>query len=85
MSLVDSYGRDVDYLRISIADTCNLKCRYCSPPFSGRSHVHRAEILFYEELTTVAAVPCILQCSGASINLDLGPADFTADHYEKLI
>ena len=49
MSLVDSYGRDVDYLRISIADTCNLKCRYCSPSFSGRSHVDRAEILFYEE------------------------------------
>ena len=54
MSLVDSYGRNVDYLRISITDTCNLNCRYCSPPFSGRAHLHRDEILSYEELTMVA-------------------------------
>ena len=54
MSLVDSYGRCVNYLRISITDTCNLNCRYCSPPFSGRAHLHRSEILSYEELTTVA-------------------------------
>ena len=54
MSLVDSYGRCVDYLRISITDTCNLNCRYCSPPFSGRANLHRSEILSYEEMTTVA-------------------------------
>ena len=54
MSLVDSCGRTVNYLRISITDTCNLKCCYCSPPFSGRARLHRSEILSYEELTTVA-------------------------------
>lgn len=27
----DSYGRTVDYMRISITDRCNLRCRYCMP------------------------------------------------------
>ena len=53
MNLVDTYGRKIDYLRISITDHCNLKCYYCTP-FSGRSHLERSEILTYEELLNVA-------------------------------
>ena len=53
MNLVDSYGRKIDYLRISITDHCNLKCYYCTP-FSGRSHLSRSEILTYEEMLLVA-------------------------------
>ena len=53
MELVDSYGRKIDYLRISITDHCNLKCYYCTP-FSGRSHLERSEILTYEEMLKVA-------------------------------
>ena len=53
MNLVDSYGRKIDYLRISITDHCNLKCYYCTP-FSGRSHLERSEILTYEEMLNVA-------------------------------
>ena len=53
MKLVDSYGRKIDYLRISITDHCNLKCYYCTP-FSGRDHLARAEILTYEEMLKVA-------------------------------
>jgi cyclic pyranopterin phosphate synthase len=53
MKLVDRYGRKIDYLRISITDHCNLKCYYCTP-FSGRSHLERAEILTYEEMLRVA-------------------------------
>ena len=53
MNLVDSYGRKIDYLRISITDHCNLKCYYCTP-FSGRSHLERSEILTYEEMLKVA-------------------------------
>lgn len=29
--MLDSYGRKVDYLRISLTDNCNFKCKYCSP------------------------------------------------------
>ena len=54
MALVDSYGRKIDYLRISITDHCNLNCSYCSPPFMGRHRLDRSEILTYEELATVA-------------------------------
>lgn len=53
MKLVDSFGRKIDYLRISITDHCNLKCTYCTP-FSGRNHLPRFEILSYEELFEVA-------------------------------
>ena len=27
----DRYGREIDYLRISITDRCNLRCIYCMP------------------------------------------------------
>ncbi|MFT5208003.1 MAG: molybdenum cofactor biosynthesis protein A [Candidatus Omnitrophota bacterium] len=30
--LVDSYGRTIDYLRISLTDICNFSCVYCDPP-----------------------------------------------------
>jgi cyclic pyranopterin phosphate synthase len=53
VKLIDSFGRKIDYLRISITDHCNLKCYYCTP-FSGRSHLERSEILTYEELLNVA-------------------------------
>ncbi len=53
MDLVDSFGRKIDYLRISITDHCNLKCYYCTP-FSGRSHLERSEILTYEEILNIA-------------------------------
>ena len=53
MKLVDSFGRKIDYLRISITDHCNLKCYYCTP-FSGRSRLKHSEILTYEEVLKVA-------------------------------
>ncbi len=52
-NLVDTYGRKIDYLRISITDHCNLKCYYCTP-FSGRGHLERSQILTYEEMLKVA-------------------------------
>ncbi len=50
MALIDSFGRTIDYLRISITDHCNLNCCYCMPAFSGRTHLNQIEILTYEEL-----------------------------------
>jgi cyclic pyranopterin phosphate synthase len=50
MALIDTFQRKIDYLRISITDHCNLNCTYCSPPFSGRTHQQRREILTYEEI-----------------------------------
>ncbi|MEJ2656054.1 MAG: GTP 3',8-cyclase MoaA [Desulfobacterales bacterium] len=55
--LLDSYGRTIDYLRISVTDHCDLACLYCTP-FSGRKKLSQPEILSYEEIfrLTKAAV-----------------------------
>lgn len=53
MSLVDSYGRKINYLRLSITDRCNLRCRYCMPE-EGVTKIKHQDILNYEELMMLA-------------------------------
>lgn len=48
----DGFGREIDYLRISVTDRCNLRCRYCMPP-AGISHVPNDKILSYEEIVRI--------------------------------
>lgn len=48
----DSLGRTIDYMRISITDRCNLRCRYCMP--DGVEPVPRWDILSMEEIEAVA-------------------------------
>lgn len=50
----DSYGRDITYLRISVTDRCNLRCRYCMPE-EGIPLLGHNDILSYERITEVAA------------------------------
>ena len=51
--LIDSYGRKIDYLRISVTDRCNLRCLYCMPE-CGIIHKPQEEILSFEEIIKVA-------------------------------
>jgi len=53
--LVDSFGRRVNYLRISVTDRCNLRCVYCMPP-EGVPSIPHSELLSYEEISTVVQV-----------------------------
>jgi len=53
MSLVDSYGRKINYLRLSVTDRCNFRCLYCMPE-NGVAKVRHREILSYEELLLLA-------------------------------
>lgn len=46
--LQDSWQRQVNYLRVSITDFCNLNCTYCSE--GTLPHLPRAEVLTYEEI-----------------------------------
>ena len=49
----DAFGRVIDYMRVSITDRCNLRCKYCMPedlPF-----IHHDDILRYEEILRVCA------------------------------
>ncbi|MDO5350288.1 MAG: GTP 3',8-cyclase MoaA [Lachnospiraceae bacterium] len=48
----DSYGRTIDYMRISITDRCNLRCKYCMP--YGVERVEPRDILTLEEIQAVA-------------------------------
>lgn len=50
--LLDSFGRRINYLRISVTDRCNLRCIYCMPP-EGVPQMPHSEILSYEEIRTV--------------------------------
>lgn len=45
----DSYGRDIRYLRLSVTDRCNLRCRYCMPA-EGICKKRHQEMLTEEEL-----------------------------------
>lgn len=49
----DSFGREIGYLRISVTDRCNFRCRYCMPA-EGVPLLSHEEILSFEAITLVA-------------------------------
>lgn len=54
-SLVDSYGRHIKSMRISITDKCNFRCTYCMPA-EGLPWLKKAEILSYEEIERIVRI-----------------------------
>jgi len=50
--LMDNFSRKINYLRISVTDRCNLRCRYCMPE-EGIPLISHEEILRYEEILRV--------------------------------
>ena len=54
MSLLDQFGRSIEYLRISVTDRCNFRCRYCMP-VEGLPWLPKSDILSYEEIRDVVA------------------------------
>jgi len=53
--LVDSFGRQINYVRLAITDRCNLRCQYCMPAH-GIEIVPRDELLSYKEMYRVVRV-----------------------------
>lgn len=53
--LIDSFGREHTYLRISVTDRCNLRCVYCMP-HEGMEWRKKNELLTYEEILRIARV-----------------------------
>lgn len=51
----DSFDREIDYMRISVTDRCNLRCRYCMPA-EGIQTIPMPELLTYEEITRVCRI-----------------------------
>ncbi len=58
-SPIDTLGRPLHDLRISVTDRCNFRCTYCMPEelFGERYHfLPRAELLTYEEIARLTAI-----------------------------
>ncbi len=60
--MLDSTGRAINYMRISVTDRCNLRCAYCMPP-EGIESLQHDEILRYEEILRVVR-------AGVSLGID---------------
>jgi cyclic pyranopterin phosphate synthase len=48
----DPFGREITYLRVSVTDRCNLRCRYCRPA-AGVKLLRHEDILRYEEIADI--------------------------------
>lgn len=53
--MTDGMGRTIDYLRISVTDKCNLRCRYCMPE-GGVCNIAHEELLRLEEIYRVVSI-----------------------------
>src|SRR5690606_13746489 len=50
--LIDRYGRQINYLRISVTDRCDFRCVYCMP--EHMQFLPRSEVLSFEEVDQIA-------------------------------
>jgi len=55
VNMLDSYNRKINYLRISVTDRCNLRCRYCMPE-EGISKLEHDKILSLEDIVRLVKV-----------------------------
>lgn len=59
--MLDQYEREINYLRISLTDKCNLRCRYCLP--------NGVKLVLMEDLLTMEEIAAIARC-GAKLGID---------------
>lgn len=57
--MTDQYGRRIHYLRISVTDRCDLRCRYCMPAEGVEWLEHRC-ILTYEQIVRLVRAAAVL-------------------------
>ena len=53
--LIDSFGRQMDYVRLAVTDRCNLRCQYCMPAH-GIEIAPRAYLLTFKEMYRIIRV-----------------------------
>jgi cyclic pyranopterin phosphate synthase len=80
-ALVDTFGRRVRDLRISVTDRCNFRCTYCMPA-EGMTWIERSELLTYEEQARIARV-CVERYGFDSIRITGGEPTLRA-HLPRL-
>lgn len=57
--MLDQFDREISYLRISVTDRCNLRCRYCMPA-QGVTWVDHSAILTYEQIVRIVRASAAL-------------------------
>ncbi len=67
--MLDKFGRNINYMRVSITDRCNLRCLYCMPE-EGISLMSHNEILSFDEI--VAAIKVAVNLGIEKIRLTGG-------------
>ncbi|PLX03995.1 MAG: radical SAM protein, partial [Marinilabiliales bacterium] len=50
--MLDRYNREINYLRISVTDKCNLRCKYCMPE-EGVPLINNCDVISFEEIVEV--------------------------------
>ncbi len=55
LQLVDKFGREIKYLRLSVTDRCNLRCFYCMPE-EGIQYLPKEHLLSYEEMLRLTEI-----------------------------
>ena len=53
--MYDRFDRNINYLRISVTDRCNLRCSYCMPE-EGIQLLRHSDILTFDEITNFTRV-----------------------------
>ena len=57
--MIDNHGRQINYLRLSVTERCNLRCRYCMPE-DGICRMDRIELMTEEEMIQAVEVAASL-------------------------
>ena len=81
--MIDSFGRTIDYVRLSVTDRCNLRCLYCMPE-CGVEQLEHAQVMRFEEMLRLCRVLSGLgvskfKVSGGEPLVRRGVCDFIAD------
>lgn len=64
--MIDGYGRNIDYLRISVTDRCNFRCQYCMPE-DGIEQCEHSEMLSFDEIERIVRIMATLGFSKIKI------------------
>ena len=75
--MIDRLGRNITYLRISVTELCNLRCRYCMPA-EGVCKKSHADMLTEDEM--IQAVEAAAIACGSNM-VRVGTAIFGARDY----
>ena len=79
--MFDSYNREINYLRISVTDLCNLRCMYCMPA-EGITQKTHSEILSYEQIAQIVSAASDLGITKVRLT---GGEPLVRKHIESLV